>query len=57
MKIPDPTPERTSMGPWFPAGYDGHCGCCGDSFDEGDLIRSDGEGGWLAECCGDDDDA
>ncbi|MGP4092981.1 hypothetical protein [Nonomuraea sp. KM90] len=43
------------MGPWFHAGYPGEC-ACGASFDEGDQIRADGEGGWVAECCGGDDD-
>jgi hypothetical protein len=35
---------------------DGECSGCGADFFEGDEIRPDGEGGWLAECCGEDDD-
>lgn len=46
----------TDFGPWFPARYDGECDGCGEPFDAGDDIRSDGSGGWLAECCGDDGD-
>jgi hypothetical protein len=42
-------------GPWFIAGYDGTCALCSDDFYEGDEIRSDGGGGWLARCCGGDD--
>lgn len=45
-----------SYGPWFAARFDSDCGCCGDPIDEGDQIRSDGEGGWLGECCGYDED-
>lgn len=40
------------LGLWFPAAYPGHCDQCGVSFDQGDQIRADGEGGWVAECCG-----
>ena len=36
----------------FPARYDGDCDACGYPFDAGDMIRSDGEGGWLCEDCG-----
>lgn len=43
--------EESKYGPWFPAQYRGACGGCGDRFDEGDDIRSDGTGGWLATCC------
>lgn len=49
--VPDPTPKRRPMATVFPASYSGDCAGCGSSFDEGEQIRSDGEGGWLAECC------
>ena len=45
-----------SLGPWITARFDGECDECGDLIMEGDQIRSDGEGGWLCENCGDDDD-
>jgi hypothetical protein len=41
-------------GPWFIAAYDGDCSGCGQEFSEGDEIRADGQGGWLARCCGGD---
>lgn len=44
------------FGPWFTAGFDSDCDECGGPIDEGDRIRSDGEGGWLCEECGDDDE-
>lgn len=47
--------DTSKFGPWFPARYDGECDGCGEPFSEGDDIRSDGEGGWLASCCGDND--
>jgi hypothetical protein len=50
----DPVPLR--RGPWFRAHYDGECDGCGEEFEAGDQIRSDGKGGWLAECCGEDED-
>ncbi|MEU4576630.1 hypothetical protein [Nonomuraea sp. NPDC023979] len=54
-RIPDePAPERPRRRPWFPAAFPGCCAECLDTFDEGDLIRSDGAGGWIAECCDDD---
>jgi hypothetical protein len=43
-------------GPWFTARFDGDCDGCGAFVFEGDRIRSDGEGGWLGECCGGEDD-
>jgi hypothetical protein len=45
-----------NYGPWFPARFDGDCDGCGGPFDEGDQIRSDGEGGWLCSDCGDEGD-
>jgi hypothetical protein len=45
---PRPAPRRPDdeTGPWFHARYPGTCSRTGDHFDEGDLIRADGEGGW-----------
>jgi hypothetical protein len=45
-------PERPRYGSWFPASFPGECDGCGGHIDEGDQIRSDGEGGWLCEECG-----
>jgi hypothetical protein len=52
-----PEPRDTSLfGPWFPAGHDGDCdGECGSEIEEGDMIRSDGQGGWLCLVCGADE--
>lgn len=36
-------------GPWFEANYHGTCSCCGEPFEPGHRIRSDGGHGW--ECC------
>jgi len=44
-----------SYGPWVTARFDGECECGGFIF-EGDRIRSDGEGGWLGECCGEEEE-
>jgi hypothetical protein len=50
---PDPF---SSPGPvaglWFAARYAGECSRCGDWFAEGEEIQADGEGGYLARCCG-----
>jgi hypothetical protein len=53
LRSPRPRPP-SSLGPWFDARFDGECenGC---AIQEGDTIRSDGEGGWLCRICGDDD--
>jgi hypothetical protein len=48
---PDGTP-----GPWFTAAYPGCCARCATTFDPGDRIRAAGDGGYLAECCGEDED-
>jgi len=45
-------PDRPALGPWFAATYKGACAGCGASFEVFDEIRADGEGGWLARCCG-----
>jgi hypothetical protein len=41
-----------SLGPWFSARFPGNCDGCGAWFWEGDSIRADGYGGYLASCCG-----
>lgn len=53
-----PAAERTTAmyGPWFYAQWSGFCSCCGDGFASGERIRADGNGEYLAECCGDDDE-
>jgi hypothetical protein len=43
---------RPRYGPWFTAAFDGGCDGCGEQIEEGDQIRSDGEGGWLCLDCG-----
>ncbi|MDX3111547.1 hypothetical protein [Nonomuraea angiospora] len=50
MNIPEP-PKRRPMTPGLTARFPGHCAGCGWEFDAGEQIRSDGAGGWLAECC------
>ncbi len=51
-----PRPLRPSLGPWVEARFPSDCdGDCGDEIQEGDMIRSDGEGGWLCQRCGSDD--
>ena len=41
---------------WFPAQYAGECSSCWHSFDEGFVIRADGQGGWEGlACCNDDE--
>lgn len=54
--VMSPPPVPALYGPWFTAAYDGHCAMCGSEILDGDEIRSDGQGGWLARCCGDDDE-
>jgi hypothetical protein len=52
---PAPTAAQraeSTFGPWFSATYRGSCSSCGSRFEEFDDIRADGEGGWLADCCG-----
>lgn len=38
--------------PWFWARFPGGCAGCGLHFEAGDRIRANGDGGYLAECCG-----
>jgi hypothetical protein len=49
-----PPPTPVLLGPWFSAAYAGQCSECGEEFEADIQIRADGEGGWLAECCGGD---
>jgi hypothetical protein len=44
------------FGPWFDARFDSECDCCGDDITEGDRIRADGDGGYICDECGEDDD-
>lgn len=41
-------------GPWFVAGFNGECSLEGHSFDEGDIIRADGEGEYECKVCVDE---
>lgn len=51
-----PLPPSGGFGPWFPASFDGDCdGPCTGEIKAGDVIRSDGEGGWLCGDCGRDE--
>ena len=54
--VPDPIPKRRSVTPTTTAQWPGFCARCGEEFASGERIRSDGAGGWIAECCGGDDD-
>jgi hypothetical protein len=49
---PAPVEEPDRLGPWFTSTYGGRCSGCDGRFDEFELIRADGGGGWLAQCCG-----
>lgn len=40
------------FGPWISARFDSECDGCGDQIEEGDQIRSNGEGGWICLECG-----
>ena len=44
------------FGPWITARFDSDCDGCGGQLIEGEDIRSDGEGGWLCESCGEEGD-
>lgn len=48
----------SDKGPWFGAQFPGICESCNNGFEEGDMIRADGNGGWEChEWCGQDDSA
>lgn len=44
--------ETVPSGPWITAQYRGSCSGCRAPIRPEDPIRSDGEGGWLCEPCG-----
>lgn len=46
------TVPGTVYGPWFPASYYGSCADCGCPTEPDDMIRSDGDSGWLCQRCG-----
>ncbi|MFI6296729.1 hypothetical protein ACIBEJ_34425 [Nonomuraea sp. NPDC050790] len=54
--IPD-EPALNPLGrrPAVSASWPGWCAACGQPFGQDDMIRSDGIGGWVAECCAGDD--
>ena len=56
MDFDDPAPAHLPVikGPWFGANYAGRCSSCADAIYEGDRIRSDGQGGYECEDCGED---
>lgn len=39
-------------GPWFEARWGGKCSACGEEFEAGTVIRSDGDDGWQCGECG-----
>jgi len=45
-----------STPPWIVAAYHGACTGCGDDIAPDDMIRSDGQGGWLCEPCGSEEE-
>jgi hypothetical protein len=53
---PAPARVEPELGPWFAAAFRGRCASCDGWFDEFELIRADGAGGWLAQCCGQRDE-
>ncbi len=57
----DPSDPFTSArdpldpGPWFYASFDQDCDTCGEPVYDGELIRTNGAGGYEGQdCCGDD---
>lgn len=51
---PSGSDRDDGYGPWFDASFPGECAGCWDAVDPGDRIRTDGEGGYLCEDCGDE---
>jgi len=45
----------SSFGPWVTARWQSECDYCGDAIYEDEKLRSDGEGCWICETCGQDD--
>lgn len=54
---PGTRPGQVQTGPWFQARRNGECDGCGGEVMTGDVIRPDGEGGWLCRECGHDEEA
>lgn len=49
----EPPPEAAAAyGPWFAAAYYGSCAGCPEDIEPDDMIRADGEGGYLCRTCG-----
>ena len=44
--------ERRILGRPFASWYGGRCSDCDERFSVDDLIRADGEGGYIGPCCG-----
>lgn len=52
----DPRNSWDLPGPFFEAGYPGECSRGGERFEEGEMIRADGDGGYEChECVARDD--
>lgn len=49
--LPDTAPTDRVLGRPFTAAYAGSCVDCGDRFEPGERIRSDGEAGYIGPCC------
>jgi hypothetical protein len=49
-------PDPARSGPWITARYPGRCSGCTEPVTPGDRIRGDGDGGWLCEDCGSQED-
>jgi hypothetical protein len=45
--------RRLSQRPtdWIEAKFSGRCAGCYEPVEVGDMIRQDGMGGWIGECC------
>jgi hypothetical protein len=43
--------EPAELGPWFAAKFHGRCAGCKETTNPGELIRANGAGGYLGECC------
>ena len=46
----------SKFGPWATAHWDSECDWCGDYIPEGEQLRANGEGGWICEICGREDE-